>query len=746
VELKNGMHLQGRSTRLFDLGLGPKRRGSRGPTNIYPIVMIDSGLTRYFVPRLQVAEVGKDELGEAAKSFPLQQRHTSQSVPIQKIARLVEVQPFDEWGRRQLTLIEAGGRERKVIQGVIKLTPHYLKLDGLNFEWESGIATTSVPPDTLDAILRKTIKADNPDHRLAVARFYLQAKMYRQAQQELTAIRETFPEMAENVEKSSLQLTQLRAAQLLNELKLRQAAGQHQLAYETALKFPAEGVSAAIRRDVRELTEEYVRSREQRELTVTLLDKLQNEIDETDKAAAVKSMVGRITQELNDSSQERLGAFLQFAEGEGLPGQEKLALALSGWVIGSPNAVTDLSEAIELFKSRELVMEYLNPETNGNQRSEILELLGSAEGIDAERIAQLLPLLPSAVETPDVKPGHSIKVQVSPEGEEPVIAYTVLLPPEYHFGRDYPMIVSLRDAGRDTEREIQWWGGSPEKPGQAQRHGYIVIAPEYADSDRFIYDYSATAHHIVLESMRDACRRFQVDSDHIFLSGHGMGGDAAFDIGMSHPDLFAGVIPISGVVARYCNFYWSNAKHLPFYVVGGQYDRDAPEQNNNVLMRMMKYGYDLIYAEFKGRGRESYYEEIHHLFDWMSRHRRTQMVEDVEALTLRDGDGRFYWFEAAGFPKTVTTVDWTTRRGRRIRPMTLAAHISQGNTLTVTCNPDHFTLWLSPKTIDFKSRLSVRHNRRPKWNDFVEPSIKTILEDFRTRGDRQLIYWARLDF
>ena len=72
----------------------------------------------------------------------------------------------------------------------------------------------------------------------------------------------------------------------------------------------------------------------------------------------------------------------------------------------------------------------------------------------------------------------------------------------------------------------------------------------------------------MLASLRDACRRFAVDTDRVFLSGHSMGGDAAWDIGLAHPDLWAGVIPIVGRIAdSYCTFYWENARNVPFYVV-----------------------------------------------------------------------------------------------------------------------------------------------------------------------------------
>ena len=48
--------------------------------------------------------------------------------------------------------------------------------------------------------------------------------------------------------------------------------------------------------------------------------------------------------------------------------------------------------------------------------------------------------------------------------------------------------------------------------------------------------------------------------------------------------------------------------------------------------------------------------------------------------------------------------------------------------------------------IDFDRRLQVRVVGSPrKFNDFVEASVGTILEDLRIRGDRQKIYQAKIE-
>ncbi len=64
---------------------------------------------------------------------------------------------------------------------------------------------------------------------------------------------------------------------------------------------------------------------------------------------------------------------------------------------------------------------------------------------------------------------------------------------------------------------------------------------------------------------------------------------------------------------------------------------------------------------------------------------------------------------------------------------------------------DQNVLWLSSEFIDFEKRVSIRLNGRSvrvngqnKFSDFIRPSIRTMLEDLRVRGDRQRVYQVRL--
>jgi hypothetical protein len=68
------------------------------------------------------------------------------------------------------------------------------------------------------------------------------------------------------------------------------------------------------------------------------------------------------------------------------------------------------------------------------------------------------------------------------------------------------------------------------------------------------------------------------------------------------------------------------------------------------------------------------------------------------------------------------------------------------NHLSVRTNAGHVTLWLSPEMVNFDERVSINVvGNRLSRTELVKPSLETILEDVRTRGDRQHPFWAKVE-
>jgi hypothetical protein len=743
VHFKNGLVLRGSVVSIGGLNARTRKINEQGNTAVTHLLMLDDGVRRYFFARKAAEQIIPDDQLARLVTFDLEHKRTGRGLVPAIIGRYVNKGEFDAWGRRVVTLKTQRGDE-PIHQAITQVRPDYFKVESTSHDWELGYDLSVVPSDTLREMVQQSIDAKNPDDRMAVVVFFMQAEMYKEAREELEAIERQFPERAPRAEEIRREVAHVNALRGLNEVRRRQKAGQHGLAYNVASKFPADRVSADVLREARDIVTAYDHARQQAEKVRMLLGTLQAELPD-DVIAQLAPLRGALLDELNYETLPRLEPFLRSEADATLPAEQKLALAYSGWVLGSSAAIIDLPEAIRMWQARHLVLEYLRCNDNPLRRAAIVEELQATEGASVQRLTDMVPQLPLPIEMPAVEPGTVVPVEVKDEWNRTQERYSVVLPPEYSPHHRYPLLVVLRSESQTTEQELLWWAGNVEQPGYAQRRGYVVIAPEYAAEDQTSYDYTAAPHSAVLASINDARKRFRIDSGRIYLAGHGMGGDACFDIGMSHPDVFAGVVPILGMSDRFCRWYRLNGPQLPWYIIGGERDRDSITRNAVDLNEMMKKGHDIIYCEYKARGYEGYHEEQSRLFDWMEFHRRPANPRDWEVKILRDTDNRFYGLESSALPdKLAQPISW--EEGRPRAAFTVSSRVTPTtNTIFVTHPGRQGTLWLSPELINFDEKLIVKANGRSEHADYLKPDAGALLEALRLTGDRERLYWGRIE-
>ena len=181
---------------------------------------------------------------------------------------------------------------------------------------------------------------------------------------------------------------------------------------------------------------------------------------------------------------------------------------------------------------------------------------------------------------------------------------------------------------------------STQWEAEASRRGYILIAPEYSEPGKpSDYRYTTSEHAAVELALRDARKRYAIDSDRVFVAGQLIGGNMAWDYALAHPDQFAGVVVISGLPAKYVPRYLPHHERLPlFYVIGEL----VPAANQFIYDKYVKplilKTWDITYVEYFQRGLEELPEEITHAYDWMDRHRRDPYPKSFKAFTARTSD------------------------------------------------------------------------------------------------------------
>jgi len=184
------------------------------------------------------------------------------------------------------------------------------------------------------------------------------------------------------------------------------------------------------------------------------------------------------------------------------------------------------------------------------------------------------------------------------------------------------------------------------------------------------------------------------------------------------------------------------------YFVTGELDGNKLSRNVRDFDRYLtKTDFDVVITQYLGRGHEHFQDEILRLFDWMSLHERNFSPAEFKFHSMRSWDNFGWWVEIDQIPPRVLVVPvrWPPKNG--VRPIATSGTNLANNHLRVKTGAGRVTVWLSPDNVDFSQPVSVAVNGRKHTNpDSAAPNLEVLLEDVRTRGDRQHPFWAKCEF
>ncbi|HYH69473.1 MAG TPA: prolyl oligopeptidase family serine peptidase [Urbifossiella sp.] len=760
----------------------------------------------------QLGEISKDvQVRPEYRAFRNLFKDRKKNYPAPSLYTARKMPDFDARWRRVIELNLPGGTFERIEQQVTYLDPYCCWVSSPTHVWTLTYRTSEMDPELIRRLLRThpdLLEADgkaDPLKRAAVARFLKDVGWLKDARDELAALAKANPgpyakEAQEEVDRVTREIDHADAAFVATEAEFAVAAGR----YERAdLMFRAFPEKAADPKDLDRLTKakaKWETARDQFALGKRLLTSITDDLTGAGKAApfvaaggglvrfalpapkvdaktaALAAAAETVAGELHPDSVARLEFFVNLAaqaERERAAGKqptrspnELLATAISSWAKGKTGATPDVDRALKVWNAREAALAY---QRGGNVavRNAALAKYQSTTTVGLDELAQVIALLPpaepenlSARTGTAVKAGGSVPDGVyrrtsAGHGQRPVgVNYCVRLPAEYHHGRAYPVLVMCTYPGVKPE---EFFGAVS---GDADRHGYILVAPDWAEvfGKRVQWEWKGEDHDLVTEVLRDTIRHFTVDTDRVFIMGAGEGADMAMDVGASHPDLFAGVVAVCPNPKWQGLFisYWRNAQRLPFYVVTGQLAGDANTNLRFLFERWAPNGFPAIQVVYKGRGIEWYPAEVPVMFDWMSRKRRANGITTLQLgnsprqpwQTSRETDNRFYWLGA----DRIATANLTNPAfpNRNVTPAELQGDIKGGNVVALRARGVRtISVWLGRDMIDWTKPVQVTLNGSPAvgWRPRVlEQDVSVLLEDYYQRGDRRMLYLARLEF
>ncbi len=757
VELRTGMRLgPGVVRRTETMSENSYAKASAAESGGKPIGVLDDNLRYTFFnfqsvngqqvtnrPPLLIELPYKAEIETSASELP--------------ITGILGISQFNKFGRRTYS-VQTGSKTKHLLQAITAISPLYCQVETLrvsdSIAWDQRIATRSIPGNLLREILHQHLDLSKPNSWKTIIQFYLESKQFTEARDELKTALEKFPN---DFEPAMLtQLDELNAAKLFEEVKVRQEAGQYQFASEVLNVFDLKTLPLEVQLRVQSQFE----TLKQKLVTVAeIVDAIKKDVQLLPPAEQqlIDATVKEIVSEVNLDSAVRLSDYQRLRNDESLSVEQRVALALGGWTLGTGSGLDNFATAKSLIRVRDLVRQYL-VESDEAKRNQLLSQIKSEEGGRPDLVVKMLaqlkpPGTPPAVNAEDPPGLHRLQVQLGKE----MVSYVVQTPPEYDPNRIYPCIVTLPSLGTNPDYQVNWWCGTSitvkaseeaeerqERYGHATRNGYIVVSPVWATQGQLQYNYSEAEHARVLKCYRDALRHFSIDTDRVFISGHQAGATAAWDIALAHPDLWAGSVMVSPTAEKFIVHYDENALLVPMYFVYGERDGSGfRDQLGRTVDKYIKNSrYDALAVCYRGREGGFFPEETERIMEWMqlSSHRRVRNPKEIKVSMMRPSDRFFYWIESPDF------VTDNNSFGFKPDQMGIEASLLAKNGINVSKNPSPTTwIWLSPDLVDFSQPVLVRVKGSAKKFD-VASDVDVILEDARQRGDRLHPFHFKISF
>ncbi|MDO5309183.1 MAG: hypothetical protein Q4G03_06785 [Planctomycetia bacterium] len=740
---------------------GKKERAS-SQVQTEKILVVDDQLRRIYVPKNNIIDITPDESGAGLEVFHIPQRVNDS--PVKRVAALGSYRAngdFDQFGRR---VIVTGGEQ--IVQGITEIAPTYVRVQGLTHNMDMRLSPHAIPRKTITALIKRQIQAESLEDRLRVYQYYVQASLYEQAVEELQEIVNDFQDDEENAARLEVALRlikQTAAQRLLDELELRRASGQHKKVKALLTSFEEDRVSPEKIQAIRRMRREYQALDEQRARILQRIDELLETVEEEELKKTLQPLVAEIHKQLNYNTLERFVAFEQAEKDGALQDSQRLAIALSGWVVGNVGTDDRIEIAASLYRTRKLVRQYLM-EDRPNRREEIWNQIKSEEAATARFMSLILANMQPPKSVPRSNPETPFQYEISvpsfQDGKN--FVYYVQLPPEYDPNRKYPTIVTLHGERSTPLQQLNWWCGPRvektnekgatvyERFGQATRYGYIVVAPKWTEPGR-TYDYYAPSCAAVLYTLRDALRTFSIDTDRVYLSGFQSGGSLAWDMALAHPDLWAGVMPICAEANAFTPLLKKNGSFVPLYAIGGELDGGRLNVSRETLDWGMDLSipFDMTYVQFKGRGAEPFPEETTRLFDWMKTRARTFFSPEArEVYSIRPWDNFFWSVELFDFPPGRMIDPLSVQKlNYNYKPVKTEFFRITGNSLKIQSGASRAVVFISPELLDFDRKMEVMFNSKKltPQNGMVPASARVMIEDARTRCDRIRPFWASLN-
>lgn len=644
-----------------------------------------------------------------------------------------------------------------VFQHMSSLTPYAARVDATSkYLWSCMYLTQELGPETCIRLIRshpdfQNLSKKKPEEsanlRFRLVDFLAQAGWFAESEKEARDIMKDFPEQKDRSEKAIETINLLRGRERIEKVKRIVAAQRFQEARKILDDFPSDEAKDKVLNELQAMQSKLDRSKQDFTRVQRLLPYLQESLVKKQQLVLAQATES-ILRSVHEGNLDRLEPFLnQAGNAESLsPDKDHgslAALAISGWLLGSASADGNSTNAVRLWNTKLMVDAFFQEDSIASRKKILSTFLEKNPTSRLDEVSQILAQsLPSGSNAKNAM----IFDRAIVRGRNKGLGYSVRVPKDFNPNRAYPLLIVFPKTGEKASIAMMNWENT------ADENGFIMAGFDW-DQKNVVYGFTEKEHLEFLDMLRDLRLAYPVDSDRVFLFGYEQGGLVAFDMGISHPDQFAGVIPMSASPELFIEKYWRNAQYLPFYVVSGDRAGDANAKNRQLFTNWMPRGYPSMWTQYKGRGLEFFKAEVPMISDWMRLKTRSFPIHQLgsdgggtvlgnEFQSSRVSDNQFYWMGSDSIAES--RINYANNWKPNLSPASFTARVDPAiNQITVRTHgmKDFYFLFgknsKGESQIDFEKNVTIQANLISKWTGKIQPSLDTMLETALETGDRK---------
>jgi pimeloyl-ACP methyl ester carboxylesterase len=288
--------------------------------------------------------------------------------------------------------------------------------------------------------------------------------------------------------------------------------------------------------------------------------------------------------------------------------------------------------------------------------------------------------------------------------------------------------------GAKTGLFIGLHGGGPGVGDGAQIEGLfgapsgtmILVYPTVIQKDAVAWNTEREEQY-VLAILAELRRSFSIDTNHVYIAGHSMGGWGTWSIAGRHADLFAGASAMAGGTVGPGTV--ANLKNLPFWFYHSTDDPQVnfqPDHKAAELLESLKkeYGpYDFVYKEYNDIGHGLPKEGLKPIWDWLFAKKREPFPRHVIWEPSRSYKQHFYWLKSEGSGRIEAKLE------------------NQKITLKGSVN----TVFLNEKMLKYAEEVVVADaGGSVLWKGKPALSLAALVESIAVRQDPEMIFTAQV--